>query len=178
MAYYPDLSPFVYGGRNVDEPEAVNVGWLSQGQPFPVDGPCEELLDKLWSFCKVAARHHRGLHNCEFCPPNTSTYATRKREPLLLGYSEIRAFGMDGIVYAAPSLIYHYVLVHHYQPPEPFIRALFEGPAPPDFVYFARLDRHRFDWHSTSAPAKKPGAIDWVGGKRVEIEYLDAPLNS
>jgi len=49
---------------------------------------------------------------------------------LKLGSAEIRVVGQDGTVYAAPDLIYHYVVVHDYRPPEEFIQAVMETPLP------------------------------------------------
>ena len=41
-----------------------------------------------------------------------------------LGSAEIRVKGKDGKVYAAPTLIYHYVAAHDYDPPKEFVEAL------------------------------------------------------
>ena len=60
-------------------------------------------------------------------------------EEMLLGSAEIRVFGQAGLIYAAPNLIYHYVLLHHYSPPEVFVPAMKEGPKPTDSDYFKRL---------------------------------------
>jgi hypothetical protein len=41
----------------------------------------------------------------------------------------------DGRVYAAPSLVHHYVIAHGYRPPDEFIAAVLawdEGTAEPD----------------------------------------------
>jgi hypothetical protein len=99
----------------------------------------------------------RGLHDCELCSHQESGYqATRGEEELYLGSAEIRVFGSstivapgrfsawralfrraskDGpplrIVYAAPDMIYHYVVDHHYRPSDEFIQAVLESnPAP------------------------------------------------
>ena len=47
----------------------------------------------------------------------------RGDEELRLGSAEIRVFGREEGTYAAPDLIYHYVVDHHYLPPEEFIKA-------------------------------------------------------
>jgi hypothetical protein len=57
----------------------------------------------------------------------------------MLGAAEIRVFAKDGVAYAAPTLVYHYVSVHHYKPPDEFVRALREGPLPSSPEYFERL---------------------------------------
>ena len=41
-----------------------------------------------------------------------------------LGSAEIRVQGKEGKVYAAPTLIYHYVAAHDYDPPQEFVEAL------------------------------------------------------
>ena len=51
-------------------------------------------------------------------------------EKLVLGSQEIRILGSDGIIYAAPNLIYHYVVDHNYLPPKEFIEALINSPLP------------------------------------------------
>lgn len=70
-----------------------------------------------------------------------SVEAERGGERLLLGTAEIRAYGANGVLYAAPTLIYHYVAMHHYQPPDEFVRAAMTGPRPPGDDYRALLRR-------------------------------------
>lgn len=67
--------------------------------------------------------------------------AERNGEERLLGVAEIRVFSGDGRVYAAPTLIYPYVAVHHYKPPDEFIEALRTGPPPSSQEYFDILAR-------------------------------------
>jgi hypothetical protein len=43
---------------------------------------------------------------------------------LAVGNGEIRVSGKDGIVYAAPTLVCHYIQAHGYFPPEEFIEAV------------------------------------------------------
>ena len=69
-----------------------------------------------------------------------------------LGSAEIRVFGADGSVYAAPTLLYHYVSVHHYKPPDEFMRAMKEGPRPPVPEYFHELDRLGLKWNTYALP--------------------------
>jgi hypothetical protein len=47
----------------------------------------------------------------------------RDHQKIDLGNGEIRVIGASAI-YAAPTLIYHYVVAHSYQPPEEFIEAV------------------------------------------------------
>lgn len=58
---------------------------------------------------------------------------------LALGADEIRVIGERGQVYAAPNMLYHYVTVHGYKPPDEFIQALKHSPCPPGPEYIASL---------------------------------------
>jgi hypothetical protein len=59
--------------------------------------------------------------------------------PIMLGDAEMRVFGPKGRIYAAPNMLYHYVRVHHYKPPDEFLQALKNGPFPPDPKYLSKL---------------------------------------
>jgi len=75
----------------------------------------------------------RGYHNLVLgIHPDTG-------ERLELGYAEIFVFGKRGKIYSAPNMLYHYVTIHHYKPPEEFIQALKQGPSPPAREYVDRL---------------------------------------
>lgn len=155
MTYYKDLSEYGYHDGMFYRPGTRNVGWLGLGHEFEQAEPSDEILDRLWSFCKISVAQMRGIHECEFCRDD-SYYAERKGEALLLGSSEIRVFSYGGEIYAAPTLIYHYVRSHNYRPPDEFIRALREGPAPESQEYFDRLKELGLEWNRTSVPAGKP----------------------
>ena len=60
---------------------------------------------------------------------------------LVLGCGEIRVFGKQETIYAAPDMIFHFVKVHHYCPPAEFIEALDQAPDPSSDVYVASLSR-------------------------------------
>lgn len=72
------------------------------------------------------ALQHRGYHICNLCTDvSRSQYVTEHHSKrLFLGSAEIRVVGEQGITYAAPTLIFHYVRDHAYRPPEEFLRAL------------------------------------------------------
>ena len=63
----------------------------------------------------------------------------RSGEKIELGYAQIVVFAPGGRIYIAPNMIYHYVTVHHYKPPDEFIQALRDGPCPPEPEYIERL---------------------------------------
>lgn len=124
-----------------------NVGWLEPDHEFSAQPPTDDVLDRLWKHCKVAVNQTRGIHSCEFCTDKESNRAERHGEKATLGSAEIRVFSQTGIAYAAPNLIYHYVLTHHYCPPDEFLQAVTEGPCPPDQEYFGRLAKFGLEWN-------------------------------
>jgi hypothetical protein len=135
---------------------------------FPTATPSEETLDLLWQFCSVPVMKMRGIHACDLCDAPQATYAERNGSRLLLGHAEIRVFSAESSaaslrraleqtesgglillqrsavpssIYAAPTLIYHYVEAHNYCPPEEFLRALREGLQPTNPAYFELLQK-------------------------------------
>lgn len=154
MAYFEDLSDYIYAPGFV-RPGTKAVGWLARGHLFPTVTPDEKDLDLLWLYCSISVVDTRGGHNCEFCPGHGASYAERNGQRLFLGTAEIRVFSRDGGIYVAPTLIYHYVAVHHYKPPDAFLRALREGPRPPSEEYFDALVRLNLEWSRTSRGTAK-----------------------
>ena len=135
VTYFADLSPysFLLNGPNdhfVEQPDAVNIGWLGAGHEFPVGQTPEWLVPGL---LKLVAHDlvnlTRGFHQCHMCehpywPPMEAEF---NGEQQMLGNGEIRVRGADGTLYAAPSLIAHYVAEHAYLPPDGFIDAIREA---------------------------------------------------
>lgn len=103
----------------------------------------EEFLDKLWGFCSYPSAHYRGFHSCNLgkCKKNCGKMVevVRNGQPLSIGDAEIRVFGAGVLIYAAPTLIYHYVTEHAYIPPKAFIDAVLNGPQPGTKSYFLRM---------------------------------------
>ena len=123
--YYPDLTPYCYI-EGETAPDLLNVGWLDIEHSFPKKKASEELLDALFEKCLHLVMPTRGRHECQFCdgPIGSGTEVTRNGKTIWLGSAEIRVEAQDGKVYAAPNLIYHYVLEHDYDPPPEFLDAL------------------------------------------------------
>ncbi|UJR82829.1 Hypothetical protein I5071_48940 [Sandaracinus amylolyticus] len=175
MTYFADLTPYEYFAfhpigwppsgplgtcgedlfaRSADpqfvysDPE-VNVGWLDAAHPFATAQPDPRFVGLLAMMCD--SREHRvhqtrGYPPCPFCDLWTSVAS-----------AEIRVQG-DGVVYAAPTLIAHYVGAHHYTPPRGFVEAVLRsegasattGGAPrpvPDEL----LRREPIDWRTVDA---------------------------
>jgi len=177
MAYFEDLSEYGYHGAPPINrfSKEIAVGWLDQEHDFYKAPPAEELLDLIWTYCKVSIAQTRGLHECELCIPPKIVHATRHGESLELGSSEIRVFSDGGPIYAAPTLIYHYVRTHHYKPPDEFLRALRETTGPPAQEYFEQLKKFELDWQETLTPPLNPKMYrtEKISGevRRVEVPY-------
>jgi hypothetical protein len=150
MTYFKDLSIYSYSGKKQSSMQN-NVGWLGPGHAYLTWEPLESVLDLLWKYCKVHVNQARGFHGCHLCPGSYPIRAARNHEERPLGSAEIRAFSNRGAIFAAPNLIYHYMSVHGYRPPDEFIEELSEGPCPPDPEYFAKLEKLGHSWRDIEA---------------------------
>ncbi len=162
MAYLADLSDYNYLAEFM-RPGTKAVGWLDERHEFQTSPPDEAVLSALWEFCKTSVAQTRGFHPCPFCDNKAATEVQRDGRSLLLGTAEIRVFSQDGQVYAAPTLIYHYVAEHHYRSPAEFVSALLNGPRPGSQEYFASLRRLDLEWNDTSSGGQgyfDPAAYD------------------
>ena len=169
MPVYGELTEYSYHRSKAFRPGTQNVGWLGVGHEFERAKPPEDILQIVWEHCKISVAYMRGIHRCEFCD-DVSYYAERNGEHLLLGAAEIRVFSPSGEIFAAPTLIYHYMKAHHYLPPDEFINALYEGPRPGSQEYFDRFKELGLEWTKTSAPAVKTAwfRYDPLGSQRLE----------
>lgn len=127
MAYFPELSPYVYDGRD-PAPNMLNVGWLSNGHDFRSEPVAPRFVATLAEMAKSPTNLYRGSHLCEFCPA-PPVFVRHGREFIdppsgTAGNGEIRVQDPDGIIYVAPVLIVHYVTEHQYSPPQAFIEAV------------------------------------------------------
>jgi hypothetical protein len=162
MAYFKDLTEYTYSKSVANTLGTKNVGWLGSSLDFDKMNLDDELLDLVWAFCTILVAQTRGFHDCALCPPHTSNVAERKGQKLSLGSAEIRVFSGGTDIFAAPNLIYHYMSVHCYRPPEAFITALRTGPRPPTSEYFDHLSKRGLAWNETSAPASSQVRFKFV----------------
>ena len=114
MPFFQDLTPYAYFHPEPDPPGTVNIGWVDWGQPYPKGDTGEAIRAKLREICRTQTRRTNGVYFCSMC-----FGPARPTSP-----DEIRVNGKGGRVYAAPALIWHYVEVHGYRPPEEFIEAV------------------------------------------------------
>ena len=138
MAYFADMTPYAYGhvdaetiwfedGKLTYHPqyERRNVGWLDPSRPFD-QGPVPDwfagaLLDVIRN---PSVNKSRGAHACEFCPPGTDITTYPRPGVQWLAIDEIRVPAAPGVMFAAPSLVWHYVTAHDYRPPAEFVEAV------------------------------------------------------
>lgn len=125
--YFPDLSPYTY---THPESNTFNIGWLDACYDYPQGDVPPGFLTRLEQYMGFIIHNCCfGSHSCEFCANDN-------------GRGEIRVFGTDGMVYAAPSMIDHYITVHRYRPPQVFIDAVIFGPTPGSVKYRALAQRY------------------------------------
>lgn len=120
MSHYQDLSPYNY--RHHSEKE-LNIGWLKADKEFTMGEVPEGFVDKLKKYEENRFFKTKGMHYCDFCQENHSSS------------DEIRVVSKEGVVYASPTLLSHYIEEHKYLPPQEFIDAVMEGPSPDSVEY-------------------------------------------
>jgi len=125
MAYFKDLTRYEYSKDPFEcAGELFNVGWLERCAPYPKGAVASELTEKLLALCRFPVHRYRGSHGCHFCDERP-VRITGSGGEFWLGDGEIRVPAADGkLTYVAPNLIYHYVVVHQYLPPDVFLDAL------------------------------------------------------
>lgn len=103
MSHFPDLTPHTYANLNLD---ALNVGYLSAGQPYTKGEVPEEFLLRLSAICMkpVEVKFH-GAHSCELCPRTDQNKAALIQEntinlKLLDALQQAVAEGMSGALAA------------------------------------------------------------------------------
>jgi hypothetical protein len=123
MTYFPDLSPCTY---ICGAPAGLlSVGWLSRWHLFPQGPTSEQFRSALAECCRRPEIQHRGFHECPFCKFSLRGVLLRLfgRRPAQ-GSAVIYVSGKGGKIYAAPTLILHYVSAHWYRPPAEFVQAV------------------------------------------------------
>ncbi|GAA3091322.1 hypothetical protein GCM10017562_73090 [Streptomyces roseofulvus] len=132
MTYFADLTPYTYGGdcsvvevaRRWPGVSLVNVGWLARGRRYRRGVAPAGLAVALRRMAVThRAQQSRGRHPCPFCA--SLVFGRRKGGPE--GSAEIWVRGGEGVAYAAPELIAHYVEAHGYVPPGAFVEAVFDA---------------------------------------------------
>jgi hypothetical protein len=151
MPYCDDLSPLENRGLQLPLP-VVCIGWLSKIKPYATGKLSQEFEKKLYQFCldQYVVCIMRGFQECEFCGlpwnewgRNHPSYG-ENTGLMSIGDGEIRVIGKS-VLYAAPALIYHYVVEHNYKPPQEFVDAVLTGPQPGSEEHRKLLELYRKD---------------------------------
>jgi hypothetical protein len=135
MTYFSDHSPYAYGHGS--HPGVVHVGWLDDIHPYPTGTVDALLIEKMKLLASNPVELYRGKHICELCVKPPDLVKTTLPNSVVLdpncswarwsdqrsSNGEIRVSG-EGIIFAAPVLIVHYIEVHNYLPPTEFLRAV------------------------------------------------------
>ncbi|MFJ5684300.1 hypothetical protein [Streptomyces sp. NPDC093099] len=123
MTHYPDLTRYSY---NESDQEMVNVGWLAPEHDYRKGLVDKRVVDALRALSAGYDNQMRGIHDCEFCDTDRPVIlgGPALDTEVWLGSAEIRVQGADGMFYAAPNLVIHYITEHQYCPPEEFCRAV------------------------------------------------------
>jgi hypothetical protein len=135
MTYFSDHSPYAYGHGS--HPGVVHVGWLDNIHPYPKGTVDARLIEKMKLLASNPVELYRGKHICELCVEPPDLIKTTQPNGVALdpncswvrwvnqrsSNGEIRVSG-EGIMFAAPVLIVHYIEAHNYSPPAEFLRAV------------------------------------------------------
>jgi hypothetical protein len=146
MAYFADLTRYAYAHPDDDGDEVLSVGWLERGLDFARGDAPAGLVEALLRCSTRPVRLFKGFHTCDLCPSpgplevRRTTMQLDGRE-VALGNGEVRVRTPDGRWYAAPTLVAHYVAVHGYLPPEPFVVAVLRRAAEFYVLTGAQLSR-------------------------------------
>ena len=128
VAYFPDLSVYAYGHGH--HPGVVHVGWLDGVHPFPKGDVDSRLIEKIKLLAAKPVELYRGRHLCEVCSQPKDLVRTFDPECQWMKWADSRRsngeirVASDGITYAAPVLIVHYIEEHGYLPPAQFLEAI------------------------------------------------------
>lgn len=125
--YYSDMSPYEYTVSAVGSNRVVNVGWLERNYLFQTGEVPAALLPAIARLIPQMLNATRGIHLCSLCKHASMNELPTLRvldRDYVLGSAEILVRGLDGTDFAAPNLIYHYIVEHKYLPPDAFCRAL------------------------------------------------------
>lgn len=122
---YKDLSNYSYN-LSFEIESVKNVGWLSKGVDFSKGTVPVNFLNKLFAIIKRKEINvTRGIHDCELCNSDDFIYVRLNQDSVLLGHGEIWIPSLSGqIIYASPTLIYHYIEKHNYLPPFDYIDSI------------------------------------------------------
>lgn len=123
--FYKDLTPYEYY-LPFKLPNVLNVGWLDKNNNFAKSETSIELVEKLYEILmkegifESRVNQIRGVHPCNLCEAhNFHSPFLGSCELWIPSYEE-------GIYFAAPSLVIHYIQEHNYCPPKNFVESVLQ----------------------------------------------------
>ena len=123
--YFEDLSPYTYCRSDFEREDALNVGWLETGRPYAKGSVPKKAISVLKKLVRRPVKDELwGFHACDLCQTKPAVLTRLWPKRRHLGTGEIRVAGVNGIIYASPVLIVHYIKAHQYCPPQEYIDAL------------------------------------------------------
>lgn len=141
MPYFPELSFCGYFGK-AEAPKLIAIGWLDEAHPYAQGEVNSAFLERLVDLLikPWAPRYFLGYADCPFCA--LDSYGVRyKDKRIVVGALNLFVPGA-GFLYAAPSMIAHYILAHNYAPPRQFQEAVLRCPPMGSEEYFAAIRQH------------------------------------
>lgn len=141
MAYYPDLSPCSYFGKqNTDK--LVAIGWLDSEHPYTKGETNAKITDKLFELLKEpwTPLALMGDEPCPLCKQDINSI-TFNEKTINVGNLNLFIPG-EAFLYVAPSLIAHYILSHNYTPPMEFSNAVLSCPPMGSRDYYQAIVKH------------------------------------
>ncbi|UXN05577.1 DUF7919 family protein [Bartonella sp. HY761] len=133
---YKDLSAYRF--QSDDGNIILNIGWLNDNSfqkgnvHIEVKRKLEKLIRGEFNNINIIAFVTRGLNLCPLCK---RTPSDPWGKPIILG--DINLSHVEILIpstidkncfYISPSLIYHYIDVHQYYPPEDFLNSILQFP--------------------------------------------------
>jgi hypothetical protein len=141
MAYYPDLSPCTYFGKDLAD-KLIAVGWLDKEHSYSRGVVDEDFIEKLIGLLiePWAPGYLMGHEECPYCvlSSNKLTYNTMSID---VGALNLFVPG-DEFLYVMPSLTTHYILAHDYAPPMSFQQAVMYCPPMRSHEYFQAIAKN------------------------------------
>jgi len=129
--YFEDFSEYQYLSSQ-PLPRVRNIGWIGPEAPFTVGDTSDEFRLKLVDIFlrrgefDVEVNLCRGEgYVCHLCGAKDVMLEMGDKRRIL-GASEIWLPGKNGIYFAAPSLVIHYIFMHNYSPPAEYIQAVLD----------------------------------------------------